>query len=359
MKVASSAPQPKLGWMDLSPFGFSKRRAALIVLGAGATRGASFVAESSVLRPPLDADFFLQLRASDFAQEHDRQALLEFVREEFGDSDPSMEAFYSQVYLHDQFVADLPKGKGRRRRYEWAMQRFLRLIPPLFGSAIPDENCRWHDALVAGLDADDAIVSFNYDRVVDRSLRDVAKRKWDPRRGYDVEAGGAVASWMDHSGTGRFVKEGHRLLKLHGSLNWRLGNQQQLQLTEDPYARPEPDEPLCIIPPLWQKSVDEPPFHDLWISSRALLTTRKAVLFIGYSLPPTDVYTQAMLRIDVPNLDFLLIANPDPEARARLKRVLQSALRSGTRVVELDRMSDVGQILSDANSEAEATPAFQ
>jgi hypothetical protein len=79
--------------MDLSPFGFSKRRAALIVLGAGATRGASFVADSCVLRPPLDADFFLQLRASDFAQEHDGQALLEFVREEFGDSDPSMEAF--------------------------------------------------------------------------------------------------------------------------------------------------------------------------------------------------------------------------------------------------------------------------
>jgi hypothetical protein len=225
------------------------------------------------------------------------------------------------------------------------MQRFLRLIPPLFGSAIPDANCRWHDGLVAGLDAGDAIVSFNYDCVIDRSLRDIGKRKWDPRVGYGVPAGGASDSWMDHSGTGRFVQEGHRLLKLHGSLNWRLGGQQQLNLVEDPYARREPEETLCIIPPLWQKSFDVAPFHDLWMSSRRLLTTRRAVLFIGYSLPPTDVYTQAMLRIDVPELDFLLIANPDPEARARLKRVLQSALRPSTRVVELERMSDVGTIL--------------
>jgi hypothetical protein len=348
--------------VDLTPLGFDKRRAALIVLGAGATRGASFVADASVLQPPLDGDFFLQLRACDLAQEQDGQALLEFVDAEFGESDPSMEAFYSQVYLHDQFVADLPKGKGRRRRYEWAMQRFLRLIPPLFNATIPDANCRWHDALVGSLDASDAIVSFNYDCVVDRSLRDVAKRKWDSRVGYGVAASGAVDAWIDHSGTGRFVKEGHRLLKLHGSLNWRLDGQQRLELVDDPYARRAADE-LCIIPPLWQKSFENPPFHDLWISSRALLTTRKALLFIGYSLPATDVYTQAMLRIDVPELDFLLIANPDSEARARLKRVLQSALKSSTRVVELERMSDVGTILAaalpTANTTAQPAPAFQ
>lgn len=264
-----------------------------------------------------------------------------------------MEAFYSQVHLHDQFVAGLPKGKGRRRRYEWAMQRFLRLIPELFGAAISDVNCRWHDALVAGMDAGDAIVSFNYDCVIDRSLRNIGKRKWDPRVGYGVPAGGAYEDWMDHSGTGRFVQEGHQLLKLHGSLNWRHDGQQQLNLVEDPYARRQGDEALCIIPPLWQKSFDVPPFHDLWMSSRRLLTTRRAVLFIGYSLPPTDVYTQAMLRIDVPELDFLLVANPDPEARARLKRVLQSALRPSTRVVELERMSDVGMLLGATPSAAD------
>lgn len=329
--------------MDLSPFGFERRRDALVVLGAGATRGASCVRQASVLRPPLDADFFVQLRASALSGEDDGHRLLEFVEREFGDFELSMEAFYSQVHLHDQFVAGLPKGKGRRRSYEWAMKRFLRVLPLLFDRSIPDENCRWHDALVGGLEASDVVISFNYDCVVDRSLRDVGKRKWNPQVGYGVTAAGSLDAWRDHSGSGRFPKQGHRLLKLHGSLNWQIRNG-VMALLDKPYAS-RPDGDLCIVPPLWQKSYEEPPFHELWLATRRLLATRKALIFIGYSLPTTDVYTQAMLRIDVPNLDFLLIANPDGAARARIKHVLRSALSSTTRVVELEYLSEIGAIL--------------
>ncbi len=67
--------------IDLEPFELRKRRDAVIVLGAGATRGASFVDEAAFLRPPLDADFFLQLRASDLAQDPDGQAPLETRRD--------------------------------------------------------------------------------------------------------------------------------------------------------------------------------------------------------------------------------------------------------------------------------------
>jgi hypothetical protein len=338
--------------VNLEPFGLHKRRDALVVLGAGATRGASFVAAPNVLSPPLDADFFSQLRASDLADDDDGEKLLEFVVQEFGDLDVSMEAFYSQVHLHDQFVAELPKGKGRRRSYEWAMRRFLRLIPPLFGAAIPNQNCSWHDALIRGLDAEDAIISFNYDCVVDRSLRDMGRRRWDPAGGYGVPASGDVAAWRDHTGRGPLPKQGLRLLKLHGSLNWRVSGA-GVRLLSDPYAR-RPDGELCIVPPLWQKSYDESPFHGLWVAARRLLATRKALIFIGYSLPPTDVYTQALLRIDVPNLDFLLIVNPDGPARGRIKRVLRSALRPSTRVVELDYIHQLAPLLlADESSQDE------
>lgn len=331
--------------MDLSPFGYDRRREAFIILGAGATRGASFVADARVLRPPLDTDFFVQLRASELGHDIDGQRLLDFVEDEFGDLDLSMEAFYSQVYLHDQFVADLPRGKGRRRSYEWAMKRFLRLIPPVFGASIPDENCSWHDALVGALDARDVIASFDYDCVADRSLRDRGRRKWDPEFGYGVQAGGELDLWRDHSGTGRFPRQGLRIYKLHGSLNWRLGADDRLQLLEFPYRRRAQDGELCIVPPLWQKSFDSAPFRDLWLLARSGLTATKALLVIGYSLPQTDVYTQAMLRIDVRDLEFLLIANPDPEARARVKRVLRSAVRATTRVIELESMEEVGKLL--------------
>lgn len=316
--------------MDLSPFGYGRRRNSVVILGAGATRGASFDGGASILQPPLDADFFAQLRASDLGQTSDGEGLLEFLAEEFGDSDVSMESFYSQVH---------------------------RLIPPLFGRCIGTSRCKWHDALVDGLDASDVVMSFNYDCVVDASLRDVGLRKWDPENGYGVRAEGDLASWRDHTGTGRFPKEGHRLLKPHGSLNWRVPPGGRLELVADPYAA-RPDGELAIVPPLWQKSFESYPFHDIWLSARGSLTTTKALLVIGYSLPLTDVYTQAMLRLDVQRLDFLLIANPDSSARARIKRVLRSALRPTTRVVELDSMEEVGRLLKpEAEAESELSAA--
>ena len=50
--------------MDLSPFGFPKRRDTAVVLGAGARRGADFVRSHSRCKPPLDVDFFNILRSS-------------------------------------------------------------------------------------------------------------------------------------------------------------------------------------------------------------------------------------------------------------------------------------------------------
>jgi len=330
--------------MDLSPFGFERRREAVVILGAGATRGVSYTSVSRVVRPPVDADFFAQLRASEIAQDLDAQRLLEFVDDEFGDTDISMEAFYSQVHLHDQFVVDLPKGKGRRRRYQWARQYFMRVIPRLLEVSVGRERCAYHDALVSALTPGDAILSFNYDCVIDESLRDVGLRNWDPTQGYGVPATGAVDDWRNHSGTGRFPKRPLRLLKLHGSLNWWVEPRGGLELLLDPYLNRDADQ-FCIVPPLWQKSFDRAPFHEIWIDARSRLTTTKALLLVGYSLPLTDVYTQALLRIDVQALDFLLIANPDAEARTRIKRALRSALTTSTRIVELETMCDVGTLL--------------
>jgi|GEM_PF-5616402 len=329
--------------MDLSPFGFEKRREVVVILGAGATRGASFGSASPVVRPPLDADFFLQLRASELGTSEDAQRLLQFLEDEFGDVELSMEAFYSQVHLHDQFVGDFPRGKGRRQRYEWARRYFLRIIPSLFGLALAGQKCRWHNALAAALAPGDTVITFNYDCLIDASLRDVAKRKWDPATGYGVEASGSLDAWTDHTGKGRFPVKRLSLLKLHGSMNWQVEDG-RLHLLPDAYS-PRSEDDLCIVPPLWQKSFDDPPFHDVWLAAREQLTATKALLVIGYSLPLTDVYTQAMLRIDVQKLDFLLIANPDPEARGRIRRVLSSAITTSTRVVELEDMEAVGQLL--------------
>jgi hypothetical protein len=197
--------------VDLSPFGFPKRREAVVILGAGATRGASFGSVSPVLRPPMDMDFFQQLRASELSGEDAALRLLEFIREEFGEAELSMEAFYSQVHLHDQFLTDLPKGKARRRRYEWARRYFLRVIPPMFEATLALQRCAWHDALIGALMPGDTIISFNYDCLVDAPRfvtsdaatgirsRDTALRAMEPwMRGGTTPVPGAFPS--DHCG---------------------------------------------------------------------------------------------------------------------------------------------------------------
>jgi hypothetical protein len=136
------------------------------------------------------------------------QRLLQFLDEEFGDIELSMEAFYSQVHLHDQFVGDFPKVKGRRRRYEWARRYFLRVIPPLFGLTLGTERCVWHDHLVAALAPGDTLVSFNYDCLVDRSLKDIAKRNWDPETAYGIDARGSLDAWRTTPGPVAFRSSG-------------------------------------------------------------------------------------------------------------------------------------------------------
>jgi hypothetical protein len=128
-------------------------------------------------------------------------------------------------------------------------------------------------------------------------------------------------------------------------MNWGIDANDRLELLADPHAA-RPEDELCVVPPLWQKSFENPPFHEAWMAAREQLTSTKALLVLGYSLPLTDVYTQAMLRIDVQPLDFLLIANPDPGARDRIRRVLRSAISTSTRVVEVDDMKAVGELLA-------------
>lgn len=180
---------------------------------------------------------------------------------------------------------------------------------------------------------------------------------WDSASGYGVDAGDEFEAWRVHTGTGRLPVRPLQLLKLHGSLNWEVSDAGDLALLADEYSARSEDQ-LCIVPPLWQKSFDAEPFHDIWLTARERLTTTKALLVIGYSLPLTDVYTQALLRIDVQKLDYLLIANPDPAARWRIRRALRSAISISTRVVEIEDFGAVAALLLPPTVTAEDTAAL-
>lgn len=331
--------------MNLTRFNFAGRRPTAIVLGAGATRGASFVKPESIVKPPLDGDFFKILRVSTAARhDHRIRQLLGFVTDEFGSHDIRMESFYSQANLHDRFVSQIPTSKaGRRKSYSKRLEVFRSALPALLGESLSGHYCDYHDLLVKTIDANDTIISFNYDCLIDESLSRRAGKKWDARKGYGFAIENGYSRWHDRSGAGRPPVAGIQLLKPHGSLNWQrvLG---KWNLRELPYES-RPDADLHIVPPLWQKDFAEDPYQGVWAAARRVLTSVSSLLFVGYSLPDTDVYSQAMLRIDVGELDFLGIANPDPIARRRIQDALRSSIGPETHIVELDSMAQVAALL--------------
>jgi hypothetical protein len=123
-----------------------------------------------------------------------------------------------------------------------------------------------------------------------------------------------------------------------------------VRLRDNEYEDREHSE-LMIVPPLWQKRFTEFPYSEIWPEARRVLGAAKAIFVIGYSLPLTDVYTQAALRIDVAHLDFLCVVSPDPDARARVMEALRSAVEPYTHVVHFDRLADLASLLPKPNTE--------
>ncbi len=118
--------------MDFTKLGFSRRRKTTLLVGAGATRGASFVSESDVHLPPLDDVFFSLLRSSGLSHSAQGRRLLEFVSNQFGSLRVGMEDFLSQSQISSEFIDKIPQGKGHHGIYKSRRNDFLHVLPLLF-----------------------------------------------------------------------------------------------------------------------------------------------------------------------------------------------------------------------------------
>lgn len=123
--------------------------------------------------------------------------------------------------------------------------------------------CAHHDALVKALRRDDAIVSFNYDCLIDDSLKRVGGGKWNAHYGYGFElarGGGGNLRGDHHWSPSRPSTRDATitLLKLHGSLHFIVDDRvtpASVHLKERPYTRQRGNLRFTIIPPESQKAV--------------------------------------------------------------------------------------------------------
>ena len=337
----------------------------VVVLGAGATRGAEFVDPrgAKACLPPLNADFFTQLqRVQALNRQSDVDAVMRDVIDSFGPNfSLSLEEYFThieallrggQLFLTADNTKYSPaKLRERRAHLLDALSAVLEESVDVTRKASPavESPCSYHRALVDALGPSDTIVSFNYDCLVDHSLRTSVLPIWSARYGYCVPKPSrmddqSVKVWSGAAS----VKQNDtiRLLKLHGSLNWRQwpdADDEAIRLRERIYKQ-NGQKTYEIIPPEFLKAIEREPFQTLWKRAASALKSAETIAMVGFSFPPTDQLVEAMFRMALEEnkrLKRLIIVNPSKHDRDRMRRVCTSVLnRSSTRVVQFDYFSE-------------------
>ena len=173
-------------------------------------------------------------------------------------------------------------------------------------------------------------VTFNYDDVFDQALCEARPAhggtRWSPMWGYGFFCRSSYAL-VDEAQVDNSLSP-MRLIKLHGSVNWRtkLGSPKPYGLdavVHDeswysplivdaslvPYIEDHLDAEPFIVPPVLVKSslVEEPVLQYTWSLAYRKLSEAEQVIFVGYSFPVTDMaarflFSETLLREPRPDI---------------------------------------------------------
>lgn len=203
-------------------------------------------------------------------------------------------------------------------------------------------------------------ITFNYDDVLDEALWHSSRipswlaSDWSPSAGYGFFCRPSEVCVRDTPVSMHPTTMG--LYKLHGSLNWRVkkgqprpygvdailhheqwwqqqgiadsagGNKIALHVL-DAYLEPEP----FIVPPVLAKAdlVEHPVLRVVWGKAAATLRDVERLVFVGYSLPLTDIAAATLFRENVrpsaiPNMRVVDYAADHNAAQRKLPDLLRS-----------------------------------
>jgi len=362
----------------------------LFVLGAGATRGASFVEEKNAdgtpkrfCRPPLNGDFFTQLQRIR-SEKHDQlvSQVIADVVELFGvNFRGDMETVFTTLEHTIRMVgATRENRRFSQEELRKKRNRLLQAIAAVLEESICDganaAPCRFHDTLVSNMANHDAVITFNYDCTMDYALKTCGMGKWEPHYGYCLPIGQGQRTIPGEDGwrpvgQERLAKANTiRLLKLHGSLNFDVTEkykrdgtirERSVKLKTRPYTNQGRPLRFTIIPPESAKAYDLGIFQSLWRQAGREIHRAKSIVVVGYSFPPTDLHSSALFRVNVPNnLRSIAVVNRDPDARRRAREILRAGISPHTRVFSFETLEEFAPIprsvwrRSDTSEEARA-----
>jgi len=284
------------------------------ILGAGATRGAipHVLVNRKRIKAPLNFDFFevaeTYARArgvgSADAKRLDRIKKM-FKTELPAKWPPPMETAFSLLYTAKDFPEIYasrsgPKpDPGERRELDDFLSLLFDILYALDHGAPANTG---YDRLASVLESDDALITLNYDTMLDSAL---IRRGWDPKAGYALSGGSKKVKWKPSPAAEAQNAKGVRLLKLHGSLNWWVrGSSSSLSnvfsmkpvVVTPPRTNDQSGKIRQIIPPIYGKVFGHPHWRKLWKTGFDALCDAELLVVVGCSIVETDYHLQALLR---------------------------------------------------------------
>lgn len=281
------------------------------VIGAGCTRNYETSNEFG-LKSPVDSDFFEICNKILLARKDIAKAFLhltEHLKLIFGLNLGKGERFQGLSLETVTTILDL-ESREKDRQY---IDSLINLICIVFDIVLRGPTSPIHNELTKRIEPNDVVISYNYDLVMDNSLMEslnleqtIYGLNFD--RKFDVD-------WKpcenEHSNI--------HLLKLHGSMNWlkcsrcgallfyggrKVVAELSYQLMGINKSSSDLSCPICqakelgilLIPPLLGKELAGEEFRYPWYLAERALVSADRIVVIGYSLPPTDFYSEYLIR---------------------------------------------------------------
>jgi hypothetical protein len=263
----------------------------------------------------------------------------------FDDKRLSLEKVMTQLSLQNEVFQPIPSlygypRKGNSNDYDDSLATLFELVAVTIEEALKGPVCEEHLKLANSLAPGDAVISFNYDLLMDNALRQSGKLT---DAGYFLPFHKVIGdtNWESPQNLSSSVS----LLKLHGSLNWlhcSYCNSYLLSRSEKMgawYSLKPKNCPICgesntylervIVPPLLAKDYSIHPLKYLWNRAIRHIAASKEIIIIGYSFPPTDFGTEALLRWGLlggfqKRLRFVVV-NPEEAVYKRVKETFSSS----------------------------------
>lgn len=320
----------------------------VVVLGAGASRGANFGFQP-LCQPPLNADFFTQLQR--IVGKHGglvRRVVKDVVSLFDANFHLTLEEYFTQLEFALATAVDLRLSTqvqaltGRRDRLMAALSAVLEhSTRDAITRSAGGRGCEYHRLLVRSLEVPASIISFNYDCIIDDALRLEGDGKWSSRWGYRFPSAyridpGGEAFW-NASSPASSAADTITLLKLHGSLHWQIPSDPSQPIVLKRRLHSQNGTPrFTIVPPEWNKSVREQPvFKELWEAAFNAVSGAQVLILVGFSFAQTDLHAESRFRLALEQapLSTVIIANPSPTDRSRTRTILASVLRRTGAVV--------------------------